>query len=211
MLDPDPQPCLLQLHKPPLHNKGMVYFAVLWMRIQDVYRGSRIRLIGLKEFKYFNPKNCFSALGNMIRVSSRICIPDPDPDFLPIPDTGSRGQKGTGSQIRIRNIGILVPVAWSKIACADLRVDLLHDLAEVSGGERLDVVSSAVAEIFLVHLMLGQGNLSQGPGCHIFSSSLPTVFFKVASFYTCWPPATQVLRIPWHFGTDQDTRIHISD
>jgi hypothetical protein len=60
----------------------------------------------------------------------------------------------------------------NKIACADLRVDLLHDLAEVSGGERLDVVVSAVAEIFLVHLMLGQGNLSQGPGSHIFSSSL---------------------------------------
>jgi hypothetical protein len=30
-------------------------------------------------------------------------IPDPDADFLPIPDPGSRGQKGTGSRIRIRN------------------------------------------------------------------------------------------------------------
>jgi hypothetical protein len=30
-------------------------------------------------------------------------IPDPDLDFLPIPDLGSRGQKGTRSQIRIRN------------------------------------------------------------------------------------------------------------
>jgi hypothetical protein len=27
-------------------------------------------------------------------------IPDPDADFLPIPDPGSRGQKGTGSRIR---------------------------------------------------------------------------------------------------------------
>jgi hypothetical protein len=27
-------------------------------------------------------------------------IPGPDLDFLPIPDPGSRGQKGTGSQIR---------------------------------------------------------------------------------------------------------------
>jgi hypothetical protein len=27
-------------------------------------------------------------------------IPDPDPDFLPIPDPGSRGQKGNGSRIR---------------------------------------------------------------------------------------------------------------
>jgi len=26
-------------------------------------------------------------------------IPDPDPDFLPIPDLGSRDQMGTGSQI----------------------------------------------------------------------------------------------------------------
>jgi hypothetical protein len=25
---------------------------------------------------------------------------DPDPDFLPIPDPGSRGQKGTGSRIQ---------------------------------------------------------------------------------------------------------------
>jgi hypothetical protein len=27
-------------------------------------------------------------------------ISDPDPEFLPIPDPGSRGQKGTGSRIR---------------------------------------------------------------------------------------------------------------
>jgi hypothetical protein len=27
-------------------------------------------------------------------------IPDPDLEFLPIPDPGSRGQKGTGSRIR---------------------------------------------------------------------------------------------------------------
>jgi hypothetical protein len=30
-------------------------------------------------------------------------MPDPDPDFLTISDPGSRGQKGTGSWIRIRN------------------------------------------------------------------------------------------------------------
>jgi hypothetical protein len=34
-------------------------------------------------------------------------IPDPDADFLPIPDPGSRGQKGTGSRIRIRNTDYL--------------------------------------------------------------------------------------------------------
>jgi hypothetical protein len=32
----------------------------------------------------------------------RVVIPDPDADFLPIPDPGSRGQKGIG--FRIRNI-----------------------------------------------------------------------------------------------------------
>jgi hypothetical protein len=32
--------------------------------------------------------------------SSRIQIPDPDLDFLPFPDPGSRAQKGTGSRIR---------------------------------------------------------------------------------------------------------------
>ncbi len=42
------------------------------------HRGSRIRI---KEFEYFNPKNCFQVLGNMIR--------DPDLDLLPIPDPGS--------------------------------------------------------------------------------------------------------------------------
>jgi hypothetical protein len=35
--------------------------------------------------------------------SPRIQIPDPDLDFIPIPDPGSRVQKDTESQIRIRN------------------------------------------------------------------------------------------------------------
>jgi hypothetical protein len=37
-------------------------------------------------------------------------IPDPDPDFLPIPDPGSRGQKSTGFRIRIRNIAYQDPI-----------------------------------------------------------------------------------------------------
>ncbi len=44
--------------------------------------GSQIRF---REFKHFNPKNGFYALGNM-GCSSRIL--DPDPYFLPIPDPG---------------------------------------------------------------------------------------------------------------------------
>ncbi len=63
--------------------------------------GSRIRI---EEFKYFNPKNRFlSSRKYDPGCSSR--IPDPDADFLPIPDPGSRSQKGTGSRIRIRNTG----------------------------------------------------------------------------------------------------------
>ncbi len=38
-------------------------------------------------------------------IWSGLFIPDPDPDFLPILDTGSKGQKAPvpGSRIRIRN------------------------------------------------------------------------------------------------------------
>jgi hypothetical protein len=46
--------------------------------------GSRIRI---KEFKYFNPKKWFlSSRKYDLGCSSPIQIPDPDPDFLPIPD-----------------------------------------------------------------------------------------------------------------------------
>ncbi len=43
---------------------------------------------------------------------SGLFIPDPDADFLPIPDPRSRGQKGTGSLIRIRNIAF-----WCAASC----------------------------------------------------------------------------------------------
>ncbi len=42
-------------------------------------------------------------------IWSWLFIPDPDPDFLSIPDPVSRGQKGTGSRIRIRNTGFFPP------------------------------------------------------------------------------------------------------
>jgi hypothetical protein len=60
-----------------------------------LHPGSRILI---KEFKYFNPKKWFlSSRKYDPGCSSRIRIPESDPDFLPIPDPGSRGQKGTGS------------------------------------------------------------------------------------------------------------------
>ncbi len=70
------------------------------LRIRDVYPGCEFfsipdpnfpSRIHIKEFKYFNPKNCFQSLGNMIR----------DVHFLP--DPVSWGQKYIGSQFRIRN------------------------------------------------------------------------------------------------------------
>ncbi len=85
------------------------------LRIRDVYPGfwirifpSRIRIFSIPDpgsaFKCFNPQKLFlSSRKYDPGCSSRICIPDPDPDFLPILDSGSRGQKGTGSLIWIRN------------------------------------------------------------------------------------------------------------
>jgi hypothetical protein len=42
-------------------------------------------------------------------------IPDPDLDFLPFPDPGFRGQKGTESQIRIRNTVFLITSDESEV------------------------------------------------------------------------------------------------
>ncbi len=57
-----------------------------------------------KEFKYLSQKNGFRKYDR--GCSSRIRIPDPDPDFLSISDSGSSGQKGTGSRIRFLNTGL---------------------------------------------------------------------------------------------------------
>ncbi len=81
------------------------------LRFRDVYPGSRIRLffhpgselfpsrIRIKEFKYFKPNKWFQSSRKYDPGCSSLIL-DPDPDFLPIPDPGSRGQKGTGSRIR---------------------------------------------------------------------------------------------------------------
>ncbi len=52
--------------------------------------GSRIRI---KEFKYFNPKIGFYALGNMIRVVN----PGSGSGFFPIPDPGVKKAPNSGS------------------------------------------------------------------------------------------------------------------
>ncbi len=78
--------------------------------------GFRIRIffhpeyrIRIKEFKYFNLKNCFQALGNMIRVVH----------------PGSRGQKGTG--YRIRNTGWGVVYLWLRNGTAAASPGVQHN------------------------------------------------------------------------------------
>ncbi len=53
--------------------------------------GSRTRI---KEFKYFSPQNIVSKLSE---IWSRLFIPDPDPDFLPISDPGATKAPDPGS------------------------------------------------------------------------------------------------------------------
>jgi hypothetical protein len=61
-------------------------------------------------------------------------IPDPDPDFLPIPDPGSRGQKGTGSQIRIRNtIFFQANSSWTPLCAVNFSAPLATELCLYMG------------------------------------------------------------------------------
>ncbi len=76
--------------------------------------------IHIKEFKKFNPKKWF--------LSSRKYDPGclsriPDPYFLPILNPGPRGEKGTGSRIRIRNTVICAKPARCVRPSAGTRVD----------------------------------------------------------------------------------------
>jgi hypothetical protein len=65
-------------------------------RIRDVIPDPNFSISDPDTVSIFNSKNCFQALGNMIRdVYPR----SPDLDFLHITDPGSRVQKGTGSRI----------------------------------------------------------------------------------------------------------------
>ncbi len=75
--------------------------------------GFRIRTVSIpdphqKNLNILTPKKWFLSCRKYDPGFSS-WIPDPDAYFLPIPDTGSRGQKGTGSWIRIRNSGFLLP------------------------------------------------------------------------------------------------------
>jgi hypothetical protein len=69
-------------------------------RLEFFHPGSRVKKIpdpgygsSSKNKSIFNPKNCFRALGNM----TRDVHPDPDLDFLPIPDSGNNQAPDPGS------------------------------------------------------------------------------------------------------------------
>ncbi len=79
------------------------------LRIRDVYPWSGFFYPGFRIQIFFYPGSAsknFSILTQKIvselsEIWSGLFIPDPD--FLPIPDPGSSGRKGTGSRIRIHN------------------------------------------------------------------------------------------------------------
>jgi hypothetical protein len=76
-------------------------------RILDLHFPSK----NLKNLSNFNQKN----VSKLSEIWSGMFIPDPEIDFLPIPDFGSRGQKGTGSRNLIR-----------KTDCHDLQFSLIR-------------------------------------------------------------------------------------
>ncbi len=90
-----------------ISNFIFFYFSQLEtvLRIRNVYpvsgffpsripsqKDSRIR-IRIKEFKYFNPK----IVSKLSEIWSKIFIPDPNLDFLPIPDRGVKKAPDPGS------------------------------------------------------------------------------------------------------------------
>ncbi len=104
------------------YDPAIVAAAVLRIRIRDPavpgsnFFPSRIRIpdpnrlhpgsrILIKEFMYLNPNKSKKMVS---KLWSGLFIPDPGSGcwLSPIPDPGSRGQKGTLSRIRIRNTGI---------------------------------------------------------------------------------------------------------
>ncbi len=97
-------------------------------RIRDPGSGTRIRDPG-SEIR--DPRSGIRDPGSEIR--------DPRTEIRekPIPDPGSRGQKGTGSRIRIRNTGSIIIVF-----CASLTYGLLIEGRRTSSGVDVGVCGS---------------------------------------------------------------------
>ncbi len=102
---------------------------------------------------FFHPgstaKNLSILSPKMVKLSeiwSGLFIPDPDPDFLPIPDPGSRGQKGTRSRIPDPD-----QQHWKKV-CNTVSCDVFPEcMADNAGSGRL-LTPKISRVISLVHL-----------------------------------------------------------
>ncbi len=110
-MDPDPGAPLIMYSIFVASEKWyVVKYAVL--RIPDVYSRSRIQIFSIPDQEFFYPGSriCIKEFSSILtqkmvsklsEIWSGLFIPDPDPDFLPILDAGSKGQKapdpGSGS------------------------------------------------------------------------------------------------------------------
>jgi hypothetical protein len=105
--------------------------------IRDVYPGSWISSfsipdpgseffpsrISIKEFQFSNPKKLYLSI-RLSEIWSGLFFPDPDPEFLPIPDPGSMGEKapdlGSGSATLLASVGLRYFLKKrSKIYCSE--------------------------------------------------------------------------------------------
>ncbi len=86
------------------HRTSLVWrFIIISASVADPGCLSRIRLFSIPDPNCLHPRSRIRIKEFKYDPRCSSLIPDPDADFLPIPDPGSRGQKGTGSRIRIRN------------------------------------------------------------------------------------------------------------
>ncbi len=130
--DPDPA---FQKNADP---SGSATLVIVRCSVVDPGCLSRIRIfsildpgstIHIKELKYFNPKKLF--------LSSRKYDPGCSSRILPIPDPGSKGQKGTGARIRIRNTVTLVDrIFCLPCPCSTHCADATEAMREYRDGER---------------------------------------------------------------------------
>ncbi len=98
---------LFESQSQSVSKEELTYLSVFISDPGSDFFPSRIRMFSIpdphqKNLSIFTPK----MVSQLSEIWSGLFIPDPDPDFLHIPDPGSRGQKGTGSWIRIRNNAI---------------------------------------------------------------------------------------------------------
>ncbi len=94
--------CLSRIPDPNFFHPGSRVQGEKDSRIPDPYSHQRISILTQK------------VVSKLSEIWSGMFIPDPDLDFLPIPNPESRDQEGSGSCIRIRNLenSVYVWIWW---------------------------------------------------------------------------------------------------